>query len=262
MWSAQTMKWLALAIGNSRLHWAQFDGQEIQQTWHTDYFQPTSNWRVQSQLDLVHDIDIPLCLVSVVPAQTIYWQPFATKIITLKDVPLSGLYPSLGIDRALAALGAGEKFGYPVLIIDGGTALTITGINADRELVGGAIWPGLRLQLQALHRGTAALPAIQTDWLVDRLLPDQLLIDRWATNTPAAITSGILYSTLAGIRDFWQDWQEKFPQSVLLITGGDGKMLYLCLKAETDLAGRDGSLKYTEDAAFWGIQSICPWAKM
>jgi type III pantothenate kinase len=256
------MKWLALTIGNSRLHWAQFDGQEIQQTWHTEYFQPTSNWRSQARPDLAPDVDLPLCLVSVVPAQTLYWHPFATKIITLKDVPLSGLYPTLGIDRALAALGAGEKFGYPVLIIDGGTALTITGINADRELVGGAIWPGLRLQLQALQGGTAALHAVQTDWLlIDQLSVDQL-VDRWATNTPAAITSGILHSTLAGIKDFWQDWQQKFPQSVLLVTGGDGKMLYLCLKAKTDLTGGDRSLQHSEDIAFWGILSICPWAKM
>jgi type III pantothenate kinase len=252
------MKWLALAIGNSRLHWAQFDGQEIQQTWHTEYFQPTSNWRFQARPDLVPDVDLPLCLVSVVPAQTNYWQPFATKIITLKDVPLSGLYPTLGIDRALAALGAGEKFGYPVLLIDGGTALTITGINADRELVGGAIWPGLRLQLQALHGGTAALPVVQTDWLSF----DRLLVDRWATNTPAAMTSGILHSTLAGVKDFWQDWHKKFPQSVLVVTGGDGKILYLFLKTETILTREDRSLQYSEDIAFRGIQSICHWAKM
>jgi type III pantothenate kinase len=38
-----------------------------------------------------------------------------------------GLYSTMGCDRALAAYGAGEKYGYPTLVIDGGTALTLTG---------------------------------------------------------------------------------------------------------------------------------------
>jgi type III pantothenate kinase len=242
------MEWLALAIGNSRLHWAYFDGQEIKQTWHSAYFTPTTDWRKTAQPDWLIPANIPLYLASVVPTQTAQWQPFAQKVLTLADVPLNGLYPTVGIDRALAALGAGETYGYPLLLIDAGTALTITGINADRQFIGGAIWPGLRLQWQALHQGTAALPDFQTNFK---------LANRWAMNTAEAIASGIFHSTLAGIRDFYLDWQSQFPETALVITGGDGKFLYLSLQSNVSWQHELKSLKHSDSAVFWGMSVVC-----
>jgi type III pantothenate kinase len=167
-------------------------------------------------------------------------------------VPLKGLYPTLGIDRALAALGAGETFGYPLLLIDAGTALTFTGINANRQLVGGAILPGLRLQWQALHQGTAALADFRADFQADLKS-----VNRWATNTEEAIASGILHSTLAGIRDFYLDWQRQFPETTLVITGGDGKVLYLSLHSDERQQYVLKSLKHSPDAIFRGMSAVC-----
>jgi type III pantothenate kinase len=240
------MEWLALAIGNSRLHWAYFIGQELQQAWDTDYFSPTAYWRSQISKNLAIPPNLPLCMASVVTAQTNLWQPYAQQVVTLPDLPLQGLYPSLGIDRALAALGGGEKFGYPILVIDGGTALTVTGIDDHRRLVGGAIWPGLRLQMQALHLGTAALPEIQVTTTVER----------WALNTPEAIISGVLHSTLAGIKDFCQDWQQRFPQTVILVTGGDREILYSALSENFT------SVKHSNSAAFWGMATVLNIGKL
>jgi type III pantothenate kinase len=242
------MKWLALAIGNSRLHWAYFDGQEIQQTWHSAYFTPTADWREVAHPDWLIPVNIPLYLASVVPTQTEQWQLFAQGILTLADVPLQGLYPTLGIDRALAALGAGETYGYPLLLIDAGTALTFTGINGDRQLVGGAILPGLRLQWQALYQGTAALPDFQADFKP---------VNRWAMNTEEAIASGIFHSTLAGIRDFYLDWQSQFPETALVITGGDGKILYLSLLNDEGRQYDLKSLNHFPEAIFWGVCAVC-----
>jgi type III pantothenate kinase len=246
------MKWLALAIGNSRLHWAYFDDQELQQTWHSAYFTPTADWRQAAQPDWLIPNNIPLYLASVVPAQTAQWQPFAQRILTLADVPLKGLYPTLGIDRALAALGAGETYGYPLLLIDAGTALTITGINADRQLVGGAIWPGLCLQWQALQQGTAALSDFRANFQAD-FKP----VNRWAMNTAEAIASGIFHNTLSGIRDFYLDWQRHFPETTLVITGGDGKILYLSLQSDEGQNYALESLQYSPDAIFWGVLAVC-----
>ena len=242
------MKWLALAIGNSRLHWAYFDGQEIKQTWHSAHFTPAADWRKIAQPDWLIPANIPLYLASVVPAQTAQWQLLAQKVLTLADVPLNGLYPTLGIDRALAALGAGETCGYPLLLIDAGTALTITGINADRQLMGGAIWPGLRLQWQALHQGTAALPNFQADFKP---------VNRWAMNTEEAIASGVFHGTLAGIKDFYLDWQSQFPETALVITGGDGKFLYLSLQSNVSWQYELKSLKHCDSAVFWGMSMVC-----
>lgn len=224
--------WLALMIGNSRLHWAYFAGDRLQQTWDSPHrHHPLELAQIPLTAlpaNLATDLDPQstlLAIASVVPQQTGYWQsyPFA-QILTLSQIPLTGLYPSLGIDRALGVLGLGAIAHYPCLVIDGGTALTLTGVDGDRQLIGGAIFPGINLQRQSLAQGTASLP--QVDFAEDRLPP------RWAKDTASAIASGILYSTLAGVRDFIQDWQAQFPQSAIAFTGGDGFLLYQGLQGQ------------------------------
>jgi type III pantothenate kinase len=222
--------WLALAIGNSRYHWAWFLNTQLQSSWDTAHLELTSVDLVNSKLNLLpinlqieidrQDIDIdrvPIYLISVVPHQTTIWERLPqVKQITLADLPLFNLYSTFGIDRALAIFGAGEIYGYPVLVIDGGTALTITGVDGDRHLVGGAILPGLKLQLSSLSTGTAALPQVQ--------LPPQLP-PRWSNNTHDAIASGILHTVSAGIAGFIYDWERLYPHSQIVFTGGDGEFI-------------------------------------
>jgi type III pantothenate kinase len=239
--------WLALALGNSRYHWAWFLGTQLQASWDTAHLDLTSLASRWSVIDLVsdnlnlfprslqleidrQDIDIsqvPIYLISVVPSQTTIWERLPqVKQITLADIPLFNLYSTLGIDRALAIFGAGEIYGYPVLVIDGGTALTITGVDGDRYLVGGAIIPGLKLQLSSLSTGTAALPQVQ--------LPPQLP-PRWSNNTSEAIASGILHSISAGMIEYINDWGRLYPNSQIVFTGGDGKYLKSILPKSFDL---------------------------
>lgn len=230
-----TETWLALMIGNSRLHWAEFSGGQLLKTWHSLHG------------ILPESLPQPLYFASVVPAQTgllINHFPQAQEI-TLNDIPLENLYPTLGIDRALAVLGAGEKYGFPCLVIDGGTALTFSGVDGDRRFIGGAILPGLGLQFRTLSQGTAELPKVD--------LPETLP-PRWATNTGGAIASGILHTVLAGIKDFIQDWQREYPQAAIVLTGGDGQWL------KQNLQRYDYSLFYEPELIFWALQSIknCP----
>ncbi|HEY9617521.1 MAG TPA: pantothenate kinase, partial [Microcoleaceae cyanobacterium] len=220
--------WLALMIGNSRLHWAQFADQDLLQTWDTPYLTPAN-----SQPPILHPSAPPtssfpsslphpseLWIASVVPQQTQLWQAYPqAQFITLEQVPLAGMYPTLGIDRALAVWGAIMTLGSPVLVIDAGTALTFTGADAQKRLVGGAILPGLRLQFHSLGQSTAALPLV--DWQETATLPS-----RWAMDTSDAIASGILHTVLAGLRDFVNIWWKDFPASPVVLTGGDGDRLY------------------------------------
>ena len=228
-------KWLGLMIGNSRLHWAYFEQNILIKTWQTNH-------------DLINNFDsnIPLCLASVVPEQTELFLDYSyLKLIQLTDIPLKNLYPTLGIDRALAALGRGENYGFPSLVIDGGTALTLTGVNQDRELIGGAILPGLGLQFQALSTKTAALPCLN--------LP-QSLPTRWAMNTEEAIASGILYNLLSGIMSFIEDWLKQFPNSKIILTGGDGERLLSYLnEMYPDIAN---DCKFDPNLIFWGMRSL------
>jgi type III pantothenate kinase len=187
-----------------------------------------------------------LYLASVVPKQTELFLDYPDlNLIQLTDIPVKNLYPTLGIDRALAVLGSGENYGFPSLVIDGGTALTLTGINQDRELIGGAILPGLGLQFQSLSVKTAALP---------RLNLPQSLPNRWAMNTEDAITSGIIYTLLSGITSFIEDWLKQFPESNIILTGGDGERLLSYLNAiYPDIANY---CKFDPNLIFWGMRSL------
>lgn len=228
--------WTALVIGNSRLHWAEFSGDRLQKIWHTPHVK-------QDQTQLQHE----LWIASVVPSQNQFWQahPHA-HFLSLEQVPLQGMYPTFGIDRALAVWGAIQTVGSPVLVIDAGTALTFTGANGDR-LIGGAILPGLKLQFQSLQQGTALLP------LPFSLFPSALP-PRWALTTEAAIASGILHNLLAGLQFFIHDWRQTYPTSAVVLTGGDGDRLYAHLQSfHPNVAS---SVEVNPQLAFRGIQAI------
>jgi type III pantothenate kinase len=231
-----SQRWLALMIGNSRLHWALFEQDDLKLAWDMPHLSAEAIVTlIDHQLDfhtvseqvadrqVPSDRHLPLWIASVVPKQTEWWQAYdRTQVVERDRIPISGLYPTLGIDRALALWGAMQQFGAPALVIDAGTALTFTGGDASHALVGGAIMPGLQVQLRSLAQQTAALPLLHSQNLSD-------LPPRWATSTPDAIYSGVLYAVLAGVKDFITAWRKQFPHSAIALTGGDGQFLFNCL---------------------------------
>ncbi len=273
---------IALAIGNSHLHWALFNGQTLQETWDTKHlsvdalFQLSEDERTkflvqtaigpieqkieqkyaQKLLSLATNpkfadpgtnqlVILPLVLASVVPDQTALWQSYPdVRIITLDQLPIGGLYPTLGIDRALTLLGAGIQLGWPVLVIDAGTALTFTGADVNRRLVGGAILPGLGLQLSSLGEKTAGLPIVTLPYNLPQ---------RWVKDTETAITSGVVHGVVAAVNDFIQDWLRLFPNSKIAVTGGDHTLLLTYLASTfPDTAA---AVITTPEAIFWGIKN-------
>jgi type III pantothenate kinase len=249
---------IGLSIGNSRYHWAWFLNTKLQSSWDTEYLLPDRysglfpiDLQAVINQDLIELANIPIYLISVVPNQTALWEELPqVQLITLTDIPLLNLYPTLGIDRALALLGAGETYGYPVLVIDGGTALTITGIDDRRQLIGGAILPGLRLQLRSLTTDTAALPTIE--------LPAQMP-PRWSNNTSEAIASGVLHTINSGIKDFVEDWQRLYPHNQIVFTGGDGELLsrYLSMNlVGGEVCPTEDRVIFDRNLIFYGLSAI------
>lgn len=67
----------------------------------------------------------------------------------------------LGADRVAAALGSRDAYpGRNVIVVDAGTATTVTALDRRGAVLGGAILPGVALWPAALASGTARLPAI------------------------------------------------------------------------------------------------------
>ncbi len=273
--------WLALIIGNSRWHWGAFqgngpsaasDGADWLGAWHTPPLSKTqvhqlvqgrfaiAPWQhldldptmLPSRLATVLDggltgEDSPELWMASVVASPLAWladYPALHRVET-GQVPLQNTYPTLGVDRALALLGAGETWGWPVLVIDCGTALTFTA-GADRRLLGGAILPGLRSQLRALHGHTDQLPEVALR--ADPWPP------RWAMDTADAIASGILHTQLAGIRDFIQAWETDWPTGSVVLTGGDSAVIHRAMVDQAPVLAQ--RVKLDLDLGFWGLR-IC-----
>ena len=245
--------WLAVAIGNSRLHWACFKHDILSQRWDTPHLSTeislnqlpleflSTHFRQQNSTK-----SLPVYLASVVPKQTKLWQNYTNlNLVTLKDVDLKNIYSNMGIDRALAVWGAGETYSYPCLIIDGGTALTFTAVDPQKRIVGGAILPGLWLQLTSLKQKTAALPEIT----LPKTLPS-----RWALDTELAIASGVIHTQIAGIHSYIVDWQRKFPNSKVVFTGGDADVLAQYLNIQfPEIAS---PVIIDQNLVFWGMKFV------
>ncbi|MGB3200733.1 MAG: pantothenate kinase [Nodosilinea sp.] len=269
--------WLALIIGNSRWHWGAFEGDGSEPapwgerwlgSWHTAHlseaqvqtlqrchFAPAA-WRQIDPLVALPPAlidraatwqDPPeLWMASVVEAPVAWLASYPTlRCVTLPQVPLHNTYPTLGVDRALALVGAGDRWGWPVLVIDCGTALTFTA-GVDQRLIGGAILPGLRSQFRALHAHTDQLPNLELD-----LNPWP---QRWATDTAGAIASGILHSQLAGIRDFIAAWEATWPGGLIVLTGGDSVAIGEAIKKQTPALAQRISID--PELGFWGLR-VC-----
>jgi type III pantothenate kinase len=219
--------WVALTIGNSRLHWAIFEGDNLVQTWHTPHLQPAMPTQWCDWLNLSPAFQSlatrstatypELWLASVVPSQTEIWFRYPqANFIQLTDIPLQQMYPTFGLDRAISLYGAGATYGWPILVIDGGTALTLTGADVAQTLLGGAILPGLGLQMRSLHEGTAGLPCVE--------LPTELP-SLWAKDTETAMQSGVVWTAIAGLSTLIEQWCHHYPNSEIILTGGDAMAL-------------------------------------
>ena len=66
----------------------------------------------------------------------------------------------VGADRIVNSVGAFNKYGGDLVVIDFGTATTFDIIDYDGAYIGGVISPGVDLSLSTLYRSAAALPYV------------------------------------------------------------------------------------------------------
>ncbi len=95
----------------------------------------------------------------------------------------------LGSDLAVDAIAGLDCYGAPLIVVDMGTATTVSVIDKDSNYIGGMIIPGLFTSLDSLSSKTAQLPKIRLD------VPDHII----GKNTIECMQSGILHFTACGI---------------------------------------------------------------
>lgn len=153
---------------------------------------------------------------------------------------------SLGIDRIANALFAMTAVSdQPVIIISAGTALVID-LIADGEFLGGAILPGLRLQLESLHSGTDALPLI-------KVLHGAAIPALPATATRECMTGGVVRGAAAAVEKCIALYSEPYSDGsrpLVIATGGDWELLAPCISGP--------AIRFVPDATLIGIARSLP----
>ena len=138
------------------------------------------------------------------------------------DIPLQGrLDPEAmtGHDRALAALAAFDAMKQAVVVVDAGTAITMDFVDGEGVFQGGAIAPGIRMALHALHEHTDALPDLEfikpaTD-------------DPFGRNTAQAMINGVFHGARGLVRILVERYAEAYDAyPVVVATGGDAHILF------------------------------------
>ena len=123
-----------------------------------------------------------------------------------------------GVDRLLNAAAAYSKRRQACIVVDAGTCITVDFVDGEGVFHGGAIAPGLRMQLKALHEHTAALPP------VDFAVPEGIA---WGSNTRDAMIRGVYHGARGLVWRLIEKYAEQyggFPPVVA--TGGDALALF------------------------------------
>ena len=120
----------------------------------------------------------------------------------------------LGSDLLVDSVAAAALYEKPSIVIDMGTATTISAVTENNEMIGGAIIPGVKISIDALADKTAQLPHIA-------LIPPKKVI---GTNTVSCMQSGLIYGNAGMIDGIVDRMEEELGQTCTIVaTGGLAK---------------------------------------
>jgi len=128
---------------------------------------------------------------------------------------------SIGADRlALMAAAATQYSEKNVLVIDAGSCITYDFIDSKNNYLGGAIAPGIQMRYKSLGDFTSSLPTLQ------KRVPKNSI----GNSTHNSIHSGVINGVLYEIKGAINEYQNKYPDLTVILTGGDADFLCNQLK--------------------------------
>lgn len=123
---------------------------------------------------------------------------------------------SVGSDMIVDAVAAISEHPAPIIIIDMGTATTMTVIDRSGNYIGGVILPGLKVSLDSLSSKTAQLPHISLD------TPRKVI----GKNTIDCMKSGIIYGNASILDGMISRIEAELGEKTTVIaTGGLSKFI-------------------------------------
>jgi type III pantothenate kinase len=123
----------------------------------------------------------------------------------------------IGTDIVSNAFAVFNRYSTDTIVIDFGTALTITTVSKTKGILGVSIAPGLKTATLSLFKGTAQLPEVPL------VIPNSVL----GKNTVEAIQSGVLIGYIGLIKHTVEAIREELNQPFPVIaTGGLSAILH------------------------------------
>jgi type III pantothenate kinase len=219
---------LVVDVGNTQTHLGAYDGEELIEHWRFATVRDSTADELGAALRNLlalrglafGDIDASI-VSSTVPQLRPEWAAMARRYLG-HEMPLVG--PGLktgmpirydnpreiGPDRLVNAVAGFERVGGACVVVDFGTAVTHDVVSGAGEYLGGVIFPGIEISLEALSERAAALPKID-------LTPPRALIGK---STVDAIRAGVLYGFAGMVDGLVARLHAELGDFVTLATGG------------------------------------------
>jgi type III pantothenate kinase len=220
---------LVIDVGNSNNVIGLFSGQKLLTHWRirTEWNRTADEyWVLIKEFILLNNVETEtiddIVVACVVPPLVSILQGMGKKYFSCDPLVvgpgiktgMSILYtnPSeVGADRIVNSVAAFEKFGGPLIIVDFGTATTFDAVSKKGEYLGGAIFPGIQISLEALFKQTAKLPRI------DMVIPENAV----GKSTVESIRSGAVYGFAGMIEGVVRKMKSELGENVSVVgTGG------------------------------------------
>ncbi len=146
----------------------------------------------------------------------------------------------LGADLVADAVSVKERYGYPAIIIDLGTANKIIALDKNGHFIGATFTPGVKAGVNALISSTAQLPKVSL------VKPSKIL----GKNTPDSINAGAIYGNYAMLKGLIEMIEAELGyECKRVLTGGAAHLFY-----------EDGNLPsnliFDENLALHGLRLI------
>ena len=220
---------LAIDIGNTNIVVGCIDREK------TYFIERLSTVRTKTELEYAVDLktvvdiyhikraDIEGCIISsVVPQITNAVKLAAEKVLHKEPMVLgpgvkTGLNimmdnpGQLGADLVANAVAGIHEYPLPLAIIDMGTASTVSVVDEKKHYVGGMIFPGMGVSLDALTARASQLSGISIE------APKRII----GKNTIECMKSGVIYSNAAALDGIVDRIEEELGQKITVVaTGG------------------------------------------
>jgi len=220
---------LAVDIGNTNIVFGLYAGDQLQTHWRirTERNRTTDEYWVlvnefirinEISTGTIDDIIISCVVPPLIPVfEELSQKYFKTDPLVVgpgikTGMPILYKNPAeVGADRIVNAVAGFEKYGGPLLIVDFGTATTFDAVSVNGEYLGGAIFPGLQISLEALYKSTAKLSP------VDLLTPERVI----GKSTVESIQSGTIHGYAGLIENIVSKMQDEIGGVTKVVgTGG------------------------------------------